>query len=106
MSLGGGTSDAINGAVKDAIKEGAVFVVSAGNNGYSACRKSPASVEEAVTVAAVNEESAEADYSNFGKCVDVYAYVKVGKGSFVLVDIAHSLSVCSSVQARIFSARG
>ena len=104
MSLGGGTSDAINDAVRDAIKEGAVFVVSAGNNGYSACRKSPASVKEAVTVAAVTEASAEADYSNFGSCVDVFAYVKVGKRSFIRTDISHPLFF--TVQARILSAPG
>ena len=43
MSLGGGKSEALNSAVNDAVSNGVVMVVAAGNSNKDACRYSPAS---------------------------------------------------------------
>lgn len=47
MSLGGGTMQSLNDAVDSAVEAGVVFCVSAGNDNFEACRKSPASAEKA-----------------------------------------------------------
>lgn len=73
MSLGGSRSSSINRAVEAAIADGVVFVVSAGNDGFNACNKSPASVTEAITVSATDEEDEKPYYANFGDCVNVFA---------------------------------
>jgi subtilisin family serine protease len=73
MSLGSFTSTAINDAVKAATDAGVTFVVSAGNNGFDACRKSPASAPSAITVGATSLDDSRVWYSNFGTCVDVFA---------------------------------
>jgi subtilisin family serine protease len=72
MSLGGSKSNSINSAVAAAISIGVVVVTSAGNDGFSACNKSPASVETAITVAATKKNDYRASYSNFGSCVDIF----------------------------------
>lgn len=73
MSLGGGKSEALDIAVQDAIAEGIHFVVAAGNESSDACRTSPANVPEAITVGASARNDQRASYSNFGKCVDIFA---------------------------------
>jgi subtilisin family serine protease len=73
MSLGGSKSNSINTAVYGAIATGVVVITSAGNDGFDACNKSPASVETAITVAATGKDDYRASYSNFGSCVDVFA---------------------------------
>lgn len=62
----------INNAVEAAIATGVVFVVSAGNDGDWACKKSPASAEPAITVAATDPYNTRASYSNYGSCVDIF----------------------------------
>jgi subtilisin family serine protease len=79
MSLGGDGTDAIlESAVKRLITAGITVVISAGNgdengNGQSACGVSPARVPTAITVGATTKKDARATFSNFGKCVDLYA---------------------------------
>jgi len=79
MSLGGGLSQAINDAVAAAVKGGMIFVVAAGNDGRGiipspdACKHSPASEPLAVTVGATDSTDYRADYSNYGKCVKIFA---------------------------------
>jgi subtilisin family serine protease len=72
MSFGGRTSEALNLAVTAAVASGIVFVTSAGNDGRPACRQSPASATDAITVAASNSRDRAAFYSNFGSCVDIF----------------------------------
>jgi Subtilase family len=72
MSFGGRTSEALNMAVSAAVASGIVFVTSAGNDGRPACRQSPASATDAITVAASNSRDRAALYSNFGSCVDIF----------------------------------
>jgi subtilisin family serine protease len=73
MSLGGPASKAVDKAVQSAVKSGLFFAVAAGNESDDACRSSPARVKEVVTVAASTKEDEQAEFSNYGKCVDVFA---------------------------------
>jgi len=73
LSLGGSLSTALNQAVAGAVAHGVTVVVAAGNSTDNACNYSPASEPSAITVAATTTGDAQASYSNFGSCVDIYA---------------------------------
>jgi subtilisin family serine protease len=74
MAISGPASSALNSAVQSSINSGVTYAVAAGNNaGASACGYSPASVTDALTVAAIGGMDAQATYSNVGSCVDLYA---------------------------------
>ena len=73
MSLGGGKSQVLDRAVNAAVDNGMHFAVAAGNDNRDACNFSPASAENAVTVAASTLGDIRAYFSNYGKCVDVFA---------------------------------
>lgn len=73
MSLGGVTSDTLDAAVANSIAHGVSYVVAAGNDSGDACAYSPAREPGTITVGATTEKDVPADYSNAGKCVDVYA---------------------------------
>ena len=73
MSLGGGKSQPLNDAVRGSIAAGVTYAVAAGNSNYDACSFSPASTPEALTVGATTRQDAQAYYSNWGTCVDLYA---------------------------------
>lgn len=73
MSIGANLSKALNDAVTRSITSGVVFVVAAGNEGKDACTMSPASTPLALTVGASNSSDRRLSYSNFGRCVDIFA---------------------------------
>ena len=78
LSLGGGASQAMDDAVTRLINDGVFTAVAAGNGNIfgiaqDACNYSPARVAAATTVAATTSTDAKASYSNFGRCVDLYA---------------------------------
>lgn len=73
MSLGGGKSPALDMVVNAAVKAGIHFAVAAGNENQDACNTSPASAENAITVGASTIADARAYFSNYGKCVDIFA---------------------------------
>jgi oryzin len=73
MSLGGPVSLSLNYAVKHAIKGGLHFTVAAGNEDKPAASTSPANVEPANTVGAVDSNNEKASFSNYGNFVDVWA---------------------------------
>lgn len=73
MSLGGYYSRAENDAVARSIAAGVTYAIAAGNAGGDACRYSPASAPEAITVGASDRSDAIADFSNQGPCVDLFA---------------------------------
>lgn len=60
-------------AAGNAIKAGITFVTAAGNEGGNACAHSPARLGPAITVGAVSLQDKRAGFSNFGKCVDLFA---------------------------------
>ncbi|KAJ2665879.1 proteinase B [Coemansia sp. RSA 1199] len=73
MSLGGGFSRALNLAVEAAVRAGVHYAVAAGNDNRDACSYSPASAPNAITVGATTITDERAWFSNYGKCVDVFA---------------------------------
>ena len=73
MSLSGGVSTSLDTAVKNSIADGVVYSVAAANNNRDACKFSPARVPEAITVGATTSTDARASYSNYGKCLDLFA---------------------------------
>ncbi|WP_406862196.1 S8 family peptidase [Streptomyces sp. HUAS MG47] len=72
-SLGGGRSQAVNDAADAVAAKGILPVVAAGNSSLDACQISPASAERVLTVGATGHRDQEADFSNFGPCVGIYA---------------------------------
>jgi subtilisin family serine protease len=74
MSLGiSSVYTPLNEAVDRAVAAGVVVAVAAGNSGRDACRSSPASAGSAITVGATDITDRRASWSNFGKCVDIFA---------------------------------
>lgn len=73
MSLGGGASTSLDNAVVNAINDGIVMCVAAGNESQNAGNVSPARVTAAITVGATTSSDAFASYSNYGSVVDILA---------------------------------
>ncbi|GAB2615675.1 S8 family peptidase [Kribbella endophytica] len=73
MSLGGGADEALDAAVKASVGSGVTYAVAAGNDTADACTTSPAKEPSAITVGATDDADAKASFSNFGKCVDLFA---------------------------------
>jgi serine protease len=73
MSLGGGKNFLVNFAVEIAVKAGITVVVAAGNSNEDACTGSPSSAPNVITVAASHSNDTSAWFTNWGKCVDIYA---------------------------------
>ncbi|CAG8850729.1 36986_t:CDS:2, partial [Racocetra persica] len=74
MSFGFINLTVCNHAVIEVGKKGIHVVTSAGNLAEDACELSPASVPNAITVAATNSKDDNIlSFSNFGKCVNIFA---------------------------------
>ncbi len=73
MSLGGGADDALDAAVKASVGAGITYAVAAGNESSDACGGSPAKEPSAITVGATDDQDQKASFSNWGKCVDLFA---------------------------------
>lgn len=73
MSLGGGASQALDAAVNNSSRAGVTYAVAAGNSRTDACSASPARAGSAITVGASNINDQRASFSNFGRCVDIFA---------------------------------
>ena len=73
MSLGGSFSTTLNNAVNNAVSDGLIVTVAAGNEQQDACNVSPASAEEAFTVGSSTSTDARSSFSNFGDCVHITA---------------------------------
>ena len=73
MSLGGGTNNAVDAAVRNSIRAQVTYVVAAGNGNSDAGAYSPAGVAEAITVGATNRFDSRAEFSNYGPVLDLFA---------------------------------
>ncbi|GAA96532.1 uncharacterized protein L969DRAFT_88159 [Mixia osmundae IAM 14324] len=73
LSIQASVSTALNNAITQAIIAGVHVVVAAGNSAADACQYSPASATYAITVAATDITDSQTYYSNYGKCVDLFA---------------------------------
>ncbi|CAG8843407.1 42992_t:CDS:2, partial [Gigaspora margarita] len=87
MSLGGPKSKALNKVVKALTDAGVHVVVAAGNEAIDACLESPSSELSAITVGATEDKNDHiTEFSNFGKCVDIYAPGRNVKGAGIKND--------------------
>ena len=73
MSLGGGASTAVDTAVKNAIADGVTFAVAAGNSNADACRILARPRGRGHHRRRHDAADAKASYSNYGKCLDLWA---------------------------------
>lgn len=78
MSLGGGASTTVDGAVNRMINDGVASAVAAGNGNQGgraqdACKYSPARVPNAMTIGATDKTDTKTSWSNYGSCVDWFA---------------------------------
>lgn len=73
MSLGGGTSQATDDAVRRSIAAGVTYVIAAGNENDNAINYSPSRVREALIVGASDQNDFATGFSNFGDVVDIFA---------------------------------
>ncbi|TDD68868.1 S8 family peptidase [Actinomadura rubrisoli] len=73
MSVGGPKSAALNTAVTNLSKSGVFVSVAAGNDNVDACKASPSSAGWVMTVGATTSYDNRAEWSNWGKCVDINA---------------------------------
>lgn len=73
MSLSSGASAALDAAVVNSVNDGVTYVVAAGNSNANACNFSPARVASAITVGSTTSTDARSSFSNFGRCVDIFA---------------------------------
>ena len=78
MSLGGGTSTALDNAVRNSISAGVQYAIAAGNGDrrgrqQDACSGSPSRVPEAMTISATDNTDRKASWANYGNCVDFFA---------------------------------
>ncbi|MEU4806121.1 S8 family peptidase [Actinosynnema sp. NPDC023587] len=72
-SLGGPRVESLNAAITALSDQGVLPVVAAGNDAVDACDVSPASAERVVTVGATDRSDLETDFSNYGRCLSLYA---------------------------------
>jgi aqualysin 1 len=66
----------VDDAVVNSVAAGFVYAVAAGNNAVDACTESPpraGPTDGVITVAATDINEQEANFSNFGNCVDIWA---------------------------------
>jgi aqualysin 1 len=78
VSIGGRASKALDDAVRRSASRGIFYAVAAGNAGTDACTESPARAGAGtnngiMTVAATDYLNREAYFSNYGRCVDIWA---------------------------------
>lgn len=72
MSLGGSRNQALDDAVTAMVKQGVSTSVSAGNSNIDSCNHSVRS-DLAINTGATDIEDVRSIFSNYGKCVDVFA---------------------------------
>jgi len=74
MSLGAqATQNAMKVAVDYAVNSGVTVVVAGGNDNSDSCGHSPAFVPSAITVGSIDPSNKRSDFSNYGRCTDIWA---------------------------------
>ncbi|KNE72590.1 hypothetical protein AMAG_17033 [Allomyces macrogynus ATCC 38327] len=73
MSISGDFSTFLNNAITAATQANVHVVVAAGNSATDACVKSPSSCSDAVVVGSISRTDTISSFSNYGKCVTLFA---------------------------------
>ena len=73
LSLGGGIDSALDAGIRAMVADGITVVLAAGNSNKDACNTSPAREPSAITVGATSQTDTRASFSNFGRCLDIFA---------------------------------
>ena len=73
MSIQGGTSDAVDSAVRRSIAAGVTYAIAAGNFNEDNSATSPGRTAQAITVGATDAADVRAGFSNFGPGLDLFA---------------------------------
>lgn len=81
MSLSGGFTRSVNDAVQTLYSSGIPVVVAAGNGQRDACRDTPASAPNAITVGGSANGDGLYFATNYGSCVDIFAPGHLVKGA-------------------------
>lgn len=87
-------------AIQKAKENGIFVVVSAGNAGDDVSNYSPANVEEAIVVSAVNLDYTAMEYSNHGSAIDFSTYGKIAVRGMNQADVtARGTSVSAAIMS-------
>jgi len=75
ISISGKVMESVNNAVKAIVSQGIYISAASGNNGMEACQYSPASSSAygAVVVGSIDSDDSLSSFSNYGKCVSIFA---------------------------------
>jgi len=80
MSLGSSADGGVGAAIRQSVLAGVTYSVAAGNSNFDACRSFPAASPDVICVGAstlgaqgVNEADFRATFSNYGRCVTLFA---------------------------------
>jgi subtilisin family serine protease len=103
MSLGGGTSAALNTASNNAVNAGVMVVAAAGNDGRNADQTSPCNAANSICVASTDSTNALSSFSNYGSIVDVAAPGSSIKSAWYTSDTAYNTISGTSMATPAFA---
>jgi subtilisin family serine protease len=99
MSMSGPPSSTLTSAIEKSIAAGIVYTVAAGNFSTDACKYSPSNVPAALTVGASDINDQQATFSNFGRCVDLFAPGDGIKSAMINTDLTSAYMSGTSMAA-------
>lgn len=73
MSFNGVKSDILDEAINGLVDFDVTVVAAAGNAGCDACSRSPSDASKAIIVGASDRQDRRAQFSNYGKCITIFA---------------------------------
>jgi len=99
LSLGGGASAAVDAAVTNLAAAGVPVIVAAGNSNADACNHSPARAPTVISVGASTRTDARAAFSNWGRCVTLFAPGEAITSAAITTDSAFAAHSGTSMAA-------
>ncbi|RPH45260.1 MAG: S8 family peptidase, partial [Burkholderiales bacterium] len=99
LSLGGGASTALDTAVANVVAAGVPVIVAAGNSSVDACTVSPARAPTAIAVGASTSRDVRAGFSNWGRCLALFAPGEAITSSVMASDTAVAVYSGTSMAA-------
>ena len=86
-------------AMDRATQAGVIFVVAAGNMNKDACKLSPPHSSSAITVGSTESSDMRSGFSNFGRCVDIFAPGTSIRSAGIVTDSATAIKSGTSMAA-------